>query len=327
MPYRPIMLGIVGDSAAGKTTLTAGIAQVIGVDQVTTICTDDYHRYDRARRKELGITPLHPSCNYIDIIEQHLRALADGHPILKPVYNHSTGSFDPPEYVRPKPFVLVEGLLAFHSARMRECFDVKVYLDPPEELRRRWKVSRDCAKRGYTPDEVLAELERREVDSAAHIRPQKRWADLVVRFYPPSQPADYERLNVQLTMRATLEHPDLSGVIARSGNGAAALRLAVGREHGRLAEFLEVSGSVDADQAMAIEDAVWAQRAHLQRLLPGGSGNFVDGNQTRQSYPLAIAQLLVAYQLLLGRFTKEEHARSLTPPGPLARSIVSSPDA
>ncbi|MEO1069309.1 MAG: phosphoribulokinase, partial [Cyanobacteria bacterium J06638_6] len=42
---RPVVLGIVGDSAAGKTTLTRGIAQILGEDQVTTICTDDYHRY------------------------------------------------------------------------------------------------------------------------------------------------------------------------------------------------------------------------------------------------------------------------------------------
>ncbi|TAF60532.1 MAG: phosphoribulokinase, partial [Oscillatoriales cyanobacterium] len=30
MSDRPIILGIVGDSAAGKTTLTRGIAQVLG---------------------------------------------------------------------------------------------------------------------------------------------------------------------------------------------------------------------------------------------------------------------------------------------------------
>ena len=41
----PIMLGIVGDSAAGKTTLTAGIAQILGPDRVAIICTDDYHKY------------------------------------------------------------------------------------------------------------------------------------------------------------------------------------------------------------------------------------------------------------------------------------------
>lgn len=75
---RPILLGIVGDSAAGKTTLTKGIAQVLGVDNVTVICTDDYHRYDRAQRKQLGITALHPDANYLDIMQQHLRLLRAG---------------------------------------------------------------------------------------------------------------------------------------------------------------------------------------------------------------------------------------------------------
>jgi len=58
MSERPIILGIVGDSAAGKTTLTKGVAQVLGEENVTVICTDDYHRYDRRQRAELGITPL-----------------------------------------------------------------------------------------------------------------------------------------------------------------------------------------------------------------------------------------------------------------------------
>jgi len=58
MSERPIILGIVGDSAAGKTTLTKGVAQVLGEENVTVICTDDYHHYDRRQRAELGITPL-----------------------------------------------------------------------------------------------------------------------------------------------------------------------------------------------------------------------------------------------------------------------------
>jgi len=54
MSERPIILGIVGDSAAGKTTLTKGVAQVLGEENVTVICTDDYHRYDRRQRAELN---------------------------------------------------------------------------------------------------------------------------------------------------------------------------------------------------------------------------------------------------------------------------------
>lgn len=96
MSDRPIILGIVGDSAAGKTTLTKGIAQVLGKEDVTVICTDDYHRYDRKQRAEKKITALHPDCNYLDIMQQHLSLLRTGQPILKPIYNHNSGTFDPP---------------------------------------------------------------------------------------------------------------------------------------------------------------------------------------------------------------------------------------
>ena len=76
MPYkRSILLGVVGDSAAGKTTLSAGIARILGEDRVTVICTDDYHRYNRQQRKELGISALDPACNYVNIMEQHFDLL------------------------------------------------------------------------------------------------------------------------------------------------------------------------------------------------------------------------------------------------------------
>ena len=67
---------------AGKTTLSRGIAQILGVEHVTVLCTDDYHRYNRKQRKELGITPLNPECNYLDIMAQHLRLLRAGEAIL-----------------------------------------------------------------------------------------------------------------------------------------------------------------------------------------------------------------------------------------------------
>ena len=66
MPKRvdhPIVLGIVGDSASGKTTLSAGVAQILGAEHCTVICTDDYHRYSRAERAAAGLDGLdqHPA--------------------------------------------------------------------------------------------------------------------------------------------------------------------------------------------------------------------------------------------------------------------------
>ena len=79
---RPIILGIVGDSAAGKTTLSRGIAEILGPQRCTLICTDDYHRYDRRERAANGVSALDPAGNYVDILEQHLHLLRQGQPIL-----------------------------------------------------------------------------------------------------------------------------------------------------------------------------------------------------------------------------------------------------
>jgi phosphoribulokinase len=114
---RPIMLGIVGDSGSARSTITRGLVRVLGEDEVTHLCADDYHRYDRKQRAERNITPLHPDCNYLDILAQHLGLLRDNQPVLKPVYRHTDGTFGPPCYVEPKRLVVAQGLLATGSAR------------------------------------------------------------------------------------------------------------------------------------------------------------------------------------------------------------------
>lgn len=222
---RPIIIGIVGDSAAGKTTISRGLVQLLGPERVTHVCTDDYHKFDRRERAQLGITALHPDCNYLDVMELHLERLHYGQPILKLVYDHSTGTLVRPEYVQPKQFVIVEGLLGFHTAVMRQFYDVKVYLDPPEELRAVWKIKRDTAKRGYTPEQVRAELVKREPDSRDFIRPQRKHADIVVQFYPPPGVAPEAAgpiLNVRLTLRPTIPHPDLAYLVDRDADHVAA---------------------------------------------------------------------------------------------------------
>ena len=82
---RPVVLGVVGDSAAGKTTLTRGVVRILGGGEgVSYISGDDYHRYERQQRAELGITPLDPAANYLDILGQHLGHLRTGQPVSSP---------------------------------------------------------------------------------------------------------------------------------------------------------------------------------------------------------------------------------------------------
>ncbi len=298
---RPIILGIVGDSAAGKTTISSGLVKLLGPERVTHVCTDDYHKYDRLERARLNITALHPDCNYLDIQELHLERLHYGQPIMKPVYDHSTGSLVRPQYVQPREFVIVEGLLGFHSAVMRQFYDVKVYLAPPEDLRRVWKIKRDTAKRGYNAEQVLEELEKREPDSRDFIRPQREFADIVVQFCPPVGVSPEEangHLNVQLILRPTIPHPDLSYLCDNADSSACGVRLELGRDSGRPVDILEVEGNVTAEHAAKLEKAMWQ---HLPEIAPLGAdqfGDYQDRSEVRHSDPLALTQLLLISHLL-----------------------------
>ncbi|HXF97709.1 MAG TPA: phosphoribulokinase [Gaiellaceae bacterium] len=294
MDPRPIMLGIAGDSGSGKTTISRGLVRVLGEGQVTRISSDDYHRYDRRERRIRGLTPLNPECNYLDILIQHLRLLRSGEPILKPVYRHADGTFGPPVHVQPTRFIVTEGLLAFATPALREMYDVRVFLAPPEELRRRWKVARDCSRRGYTTDEVLEELDRREPDADAFVRPQRHHADIVVSFEADSVD-DPAHLDAHVVLRNTLPHPDLSGVV--SSDGKDGLILIERRD----VQELYVAGNIDPARAGEIEEAIWERMHFASHLRQQRLGEFTVGTDLRRSDSLAIVQLLLLYHLATAR--------------------------
>jgi phosphoribulokinase len=290
---RPIMLAIAGDSASGKTTITAGLVRALGPERCTAVCVDDYHRYDRQERKGLPFTALHPDCNYVDVMEQHLQLLATGHPVLKPVYDHHTGTLTRPQYVEPREFVIVEGLLPLHTKLAAACFDVTVYLNPPESIRHAWKVKRDTTLRGYTREQVQAELDRREPESEKFIRPQRARADIVVRFAPIAERDDPPGtpLSAELLLRPTISHPDLTTILAGSG-GSMHLKL-TRDDDGRPVDALHVHGYASREDSRVLEKAIWSGLGGTTEL-PSVLGELGEGVR---SEPLAVTQLLLLHHL------------------------------
>ncbi|MFC0080563.1 phosphoribulokinase [Aciditerrimonas ferrireducens] len=309
--HRPVMLAIAGDSAAGKSTLTRGLAEAIGSERVAWMCVDDYHRYDREERRGLPFTPLHPACNYMEVMEQHLQLLAMGEPILKPVYDHHTGKLVRPELFVPAEHVIVEGLLPLASPLSRACFDLTVYLDPPEELRRAWKVRRDTRDRGYRDEEVLAELARREADAASFIRPQRQYADIVVRFAPIEGRPVSEGLSTTVLLRPTAPHPDLSTVLTEDTREAIHLKL-VRDLDGKPVDALHVHAYASPEKSAAVKAAIWGALG-VDREPPPSLGLVEPGVR---SEPLAIVQLLILYHLVLARRTHDGSGESAPPAEP-----------
>ena len=191
--------------------------------------------------------------------------------------------------VDPKQFSVVEGLLGYYNDDLRRLFDVRIYLSPPEELRRKWKVQRDCSRRGYTTDQVLSDLDRREPDSEAYIRPQQKHADIVVSFLPNAS-GDQEHLDARLVLRPTLKHPDFSSVIDGEAGG-------IGITQVEDEIHLHIPGRLNRDRAEAIEEMIWDGLHFASHLRSERLGEFTIGTDLHRSESLALIQLLILYHL------------------------------
>ncbi len=201
---RVVIIGVAGDSGVGKSTFLRRLTDLFGEEFMTVICLDDYHSLDRKQRKEKGITALDPRANNFDLMYEQIKALKEGHTINKPIYNHETGTIDPPEQISPNKIVVIEGLHPLYDERVRSLVDFSVYLDISDEVKVAWKIQRDMAERGHTYDDVIASINARRPDFTAYIEPQKQYADVVIQVLPTQLiPDDKERkiLRVRLIQR------------------------------------------------------------------------------------------------------------------------------
>jgi len=296
---RPVLLALAGDSASGKSTLSRGIEFILGVDRVGRVCTDDYHRYDRAARAEFGVTPLAPEANRMDLMADHLRTLAAGGSVTKPTYDHHTGSFGPEEQVAPGEIVIVEGLLPLADRAVRDAIDVAVFLEPEEELRRRWKLERDVFERGYSPKEVVDELHRRELDVAQFVRPQRDYADVIVRFHRTASEED-DRLSARLLVRPTLPFPALRELVGSfRARHVEPVRWSTRTDRRGPLSVLEIDGDCSPDVGAELEEALWSSLHPDERLRRDRIGVVRrPGHGERRSEALALAQLLIVSHLV-----------------------------
>ena len=308
MESRPVLLGLAGDSASGKSTLSRGIEYILGPDRVGRVCTDDYHRYDRPTRARLGVTPLAPEANDLDLMREHLLALASGEAVAKPTYDHLTGSFGPRETVAPREIVIVEGLLAFADRDAREALDATVFLEPEEVLRRRWKLERDVFERGYSPAEVVEEIGRREPDAAAHVRPQRDFADVIVRFHRGAGSREDGSLSARLIVRPTIPHPGLRRAIGElHGGPVEPVRWSTRTDPRGPVSVLDIDGDCPAEIGGRLEDVIWAHLRPDDRMQWERIGIVRHPERgPERSEALALAQLLIV-SCLVGTLDPAPH--------------------
>ena len=189
---QPYLIGIGGDSGSGKSTLSNALSDVFESRNTGIIRGDDMHKWERGHENWKRFTHLDPKANKLHEDLEHARHLKSGKGIKRRNYDHKTGRFTLPKFIRPNKLIIFEGLHSFYLNNQAAVYDLKIFMEPDENLRMWWKVKRDVAKRGYTPQAVLDQLKHRETDSEKYIRTQAAQADIIAKFYPlnPVDPVD-----------------------------------------------------------------------------------------------------------------------------------------
>lgn len=188
---KPFVLGIGGDSGVGKDTLVSSLIQLFGDHSVASLSGDDYHLWDRHRPMWQVMTHLNPMANDLEKYTQDLMRLADGQNIQIRHYDHHDGKKGKLSRISSNDFIVASGLHALYWPLLRETYDLSVYLEMDESLRRHFKIQRDVHERGYSLEKVMDSIYKREADSRLFIHPQAEFADLILSL----QPIDPKRMN------------------------------------------------------------------------------------------------------------------------------------
>jgi uridine kinase len=174
------LLGICGDSGAGKSTIANAIESIFQKENTTIIHGDDMHKWERGNENWNKLTHLNPKSNFLHNEISQLKAIKNGESIIRRHYNHDNGRFTKEKKFKPNNLVIFEGLHSFYIKPMRDLYDLKIFVKPSEELRKNWKVSRDTVKRGYSENKILKQIDDRKEDSQKFIDSQMKYADIII---------------------------------------------------------------------------------------------------------------------------------------------------
>ena len=181
---RPLLLGIAGGSASGKTLVTSTLIANLGSREVVMIEQDSYYRdfagLSKEERAKLNFD--HPDAFDRELLIDHMQMLLRGQPIDKPQYDFTSHSRLPEtERVEGQSVVVLEGILVLEDPALRRLMDIKVFIDTDADVRLIRRIRRDITERQRSLESVLTQYE--QLVRPMHqqfVEPSKRYADIII---------------------------------------------------------------------------------------------------------------------------------------------------
>jgi len=180
-----LTVAVAGGSGSGKTTVAHAIVEALGADRVSVIQHDAYY-HDRSHlppEERGGANFDHPDALETPLLVQHLRALRAGKSVDVPEYDFAFHTRSGRVHrVDPRPVVIVDGILVLAEKTLRECFDLKVFVDTDADLRLLRRIQRDLTERHRSLESVMQQyLETVRPMHLEFVEPSKRCADVIIR--------------------------------------------------------------------------------------------------------------------------------------------------
>ena len=178
-----IIIGIAGGTGCGKSTMIRKIKEEFN-DEISILSHDFYYKQHNditfEERKKINYD--HPNAFDTDIMIQHIKELAKGNPIERPVYDFTIHNrVDETVRVEPARVIVVEGILIFENKELRDLCDIKVYIDTDADVRIIRRILRDVNERGRTLDNIVQQyLTTVKPMHDEFVEPSKRYADIIV---------------------------------------------------------------------------------------------------------------------------------------------------
>ena len=178
-----LVIGIAGGSGSGKTTLMKNLVERFG-EAVTVVSHDNYYKRhdDMTYEQRCLINYDEPDAFETDLMARHLDLLKQGQAIDCPVYDYTVHNrSDEVLRIEPRPVIIVEGILIFADAALRELMDIRIFVDTDADVRLCRRIKRDVNKRGRTIESVLNQYQQTvKPMHEKYVEPSKKYANLIV---------------------------------------------------------------------------------------------------------------------------------------------------
>jgi uridine kinase len=181
---KALIIGIAGGSGSGKSTVARKVAEALEEASVAFIDMDAYYRNfaHLPMEERQRVNWDHPDAFDLELLGDHLARLVDGEAVDKPVYDFVSHTRSATAIrVEPTDVIVIDGILLFVDARIRDLCDVKVFVDTDADIRLIRRIRRDMKKRGRPLDSILEQyLSTVQPMHLQFVEPSKRYADVIV---------------------------------------------------------------------------------------------------------------------------------------------------